>query len=491
MELYILGIMLIVLAGICVSIILNRKTRAFGIAGAVIIAAAGVCSYFLMQYLQSFKSYADLMLFWILFAVWLCAIYVVAHMIIKMALKGKTRKRDAAYAEGVETPGERGVKIAARKVKVKAPSMGNADIVKEPVLTAAVVMPQTHVIRNIPKPVVAEKPVEEPKAVKAAPPEEKISAVPPVIEKNQMTVKAVHMDAEPQPKVSEVYEESKPDRISAKESIIKAAFAKETEEPAAPRITETVTEGQIAAAKPIIKASPAEETEEPAAPRITETVVEETEEPAAPRITETVVEETEEPIAAKEPIEKVTVMENVQPKEGVFEAWPQTEKAPDEGLEEPAEQEECKNVSRAEESLSNAAEMQGTLVEEETKGAEETAVMAAGKIKNEAGASEFKEKEKEAIIRQVMMISRASEMMAQRKYLLALELLTACLKTAEDDAIRKQADMMGLECLIAVKEYRQAQMKLLEILNKRYAMNPADKLKLKDMMIFLKTVDGH
>jgi len=438
MEAYLFGIILIALVGICVSMIFNRKIRPFGIAGAVTIAAAGICSYFLMKYMQSFKSYSDLILFWVLFAVWLCAIYVVAHIIIKMVLKGRLNRQDTAYTEGF--PEGNGVKVETRKVKINAPApVRNAvaqDSAKEPVLVASSVMPQARVVRKIPKPI-PENRAEEPQG---AVQHDQLFEVPPV-KRKIMTA-----DAEPAPMTVQV--------VSA-----------ETGKPATPpAVAGVMEEPQNTSAQ----AFENEETIEASA----------AEAPAAEPIDIKSVK-----ISKEEPIVKVTP--EAKPDAGTEEDGfqVQTEVQPQPlGNSAP-----LKDGSRQEEQQ----EISITEAEEQTEmAAEPVGATAADERTRETKDGELKEKEKEAIIKQVLMISKASEMMEQKRYLLALQMLAACLKIAEDETVKKQADIMGLECLVAVKQYRQAGQKLFEILNKRYAMNPAEKLKIKDIMIFLKTTGG-
>ena len=83
------------------------------------------------------------------------------------------------------------------------------------------------------------------------------------------------------------------------------------------------------------------------------------------------------------------------------------------------------------------------------------------------------------------ILSKVHELITQSKYLYAVQLLESCKDHIQDIELRKQADILIIECFISLDQNEQAQKKLFEILNKRYELEPGDKLKLKEIIIKL------
>lgn len=82
----------------------------------------------------------------------------------------------------------------------------------------------------------------------------------------------------------------------------------------------------------------------------------------------------------------------------------------------------------------------------------------------------------------VMIISKARELMGQEKYVYAAELIQMCYDRSEDVAVKKQADILMIECLALSDRKSEAQEKWIEFLNKKYILDEADKNKLKQVM---------
>ena len=87
--------------------------------------------------------------------------------------------------------------------------------------------------------------------------------------------------------------------------------------------------------------------------------------------------------------------------------------------------------------------------------------------------------------RYASLVDKAAELIGYGKYIYAAQLLQLFLNNAEAGAITKRADIMLLECLVMSEQFEQAQKKWLEVLNKMYILEPADKIQLKEILIRL------
>jgi hypothetical protein len=79
------------------------------------------------------------------------------------------------------------------------------------------------------------------------------------------------------------------------------------------------------------------------------------------------------------------------------------------------------------------------------------------------------------------LFAKAEELVKEGKYNYAVRMAEACLNYAAPPQ-RKHADIMYLECLVLSNQFEQAQKKWLEVLNKMYILEPADKIKLKEIL---------
>jgi len=80
------------------------------------------------------------------------------------------------------------------------------------------------------------------------------------------------------------------------------------------------------------------------------------------------------------------------------------------------------------------------------------------------------------------MIAKADELKGQGKYLVVIFMLQSCYQDIEDEAIKKQVDMLLLECFILSEQYEKAQKKWFDILSKKYDFKSDEKAKLKVML---------
>jgi hypothetical protein len=83
------------------------------------------------------------------------------------------------------------------------------------------------------------------------------------------------------------------------------------------------------------------------------------------------------------------------------------------------------------------------------------------------------------------LIDKAAELVEYGKYIYAAQLLHLSLSSLTDGMLTKRADIMLLECYVMSGQFEQAQKKWLEVLNKMYILEPADKLQLKEILIKL------
>ena len=86
----------------------------------------------------------------------------------------------------------------------------------------------------------------------------------------------------------------------------------------------------------------------------------------------------------------------------------------------------------------------------------------------------------------IRILSKVHELIEQKRYLYAIELLQVCLMRTQDKALQKQADIILIECLVFSKQFKEAQRMLFEVLNKKYELEPDDKKRLKEAIIKLK-----
>ncbi len=87
------------------------------------------------------------------------------------------------------------------------------------------------------------------------------------------------------------------------------------------------------------------------------------------------------------------------------------------------------------------------------------------------------------------IIAKAEELMGQAKYLYAIQLLEACVIGTQHESQQKEANILLLECYVRSNQYRLAQTKWLEIIKKKYALEPAERMKLKEIMTELKAAN--
>lgn len=85
------------------------------------------------------------------------------------------------------------------------------------------------------------------------------------------------------------------------------------------------------------------------------------------------------------------------------------------------------------------------------------------------------------------LLKKAQELAEQQKFLYAGQLLNVLLDSAQDLMLKKQAEILQLDCLVQSGMYEEAQSKLFELINKQYALDTDDKARIKAIMTKLKS----
>ncbi|HOV69242.1 MAG TPA: hypothetical protein PLZ84_02840, partial [Clostridia bacterium] len=83
-----------------------------------------------------------------------------------------------------------------------------------------------------------------------------------------------------------------------------------------------------------------------------------------------------------------------------------------------------------------------------------------------------------------VMIEKAVQLIGQKKYHLAKQVLSASLAT-ESIVLRKRANMLLLECLIELREHTKARKRLFKVLGSNFDLSADEKMRIKEIMLSL------
>lgn len=484
------------LAGIYLNYRFNRQIVAYQILGSITIAFVGALACLIVSGALYFLDYSTFVLYTALSGVLIMSVYIGVSLVLrhkKLISAHAETKRPAKTALSPAPEGSRVAQVhAAPVLEPEVPAVQSAEAVVPaqeedlgvigvgapeealPVQDEAQMPPEQDfdllaaqivdaAIASMGSAAVEEESAEPVEEAETAAPDEKAEAESEEIAEEQEEIE----DFEPVAACIEAEEEE------AEE------FSEEAVEEEADESAEIVAEEEI-----IEEAGEAEtvkeEIVEPAACAVQkEEETEPAEEVAGEAETSASDEETVEEAAVKEEPSEEAVEEKAD--ETAEIAPEETEAEPEEEITEEAGEEDTVEVAPAEAEAAGGEEDAFEPVElaVTAQEADEPSEEAIVQEETPAPKAEASEEIPAPQSRADALLVKARMLTAQSHYRIALDLLDACAREAEDDEVRKSADILIAQCLVGMKDYAGAKEKTFEILKKGYVLNPDDKRTLK------------
>lgn len=138
-----------------------------------------------------------------------------------------------------------------------------------------------------------------------------------------------------------------------------------------------------------------------------------------------------------------------------------------------------------EEAASESVKAAGEAKEEEDTDAGEAAADVSGTQNEPPDENRAPKEESKERIRQREIFKKAEMLQSGGKYLIAYQLYAACAAETADTKIIKTAEIAMLDCLVAAGRYADAGKQLFGLLNKKYELGAAEKVKIKEYMELL------